>query len=37
MWTDASDYCVGAVLEQLDHDDQWHPVEYFLKKLNNAQ
>ncbi|GBG80214.1 hypothetical protein CBR_g30581 [Chara braunii] len=30
--TDASDYGIGAVLEQHDGDD-WHPVEYFSHKV----
>ncbi|GBG68150.1 hypothetical protein CBR_g2701 [Chara braunii] len=30
--TDASGYCIGAVLEQHDGDD-WHPVEYFSHKV----
>ena len=34
---DASDYYVGAVLEQIGDDQQWHPVEFFLKRLNSAQ
>ncbi|GBG86468.1 hypothetical protein CBR_g41463 [Chara braunii] len=31
--TDASDYGIGAVLEQHDGDD-WHPVEYFSHKVH---
>lgn len=34
---DASQYAVGAVLEQLHDDDQWHPTEFFSKRLNSAQ
>ena len=34
---DASATCVGAVLEQLCDDSQWHPVEFYSKRLNNAQ
>ena len=30
---DASDYCVGAVLEQ-HHESGWHPIEFLSKKLN---
>ncbi|GBG67237.1 hypothetical protein CBR_g88525 [Chara braunii] len=30
--TDASDYGIGAVLEQQDEDD-WHPAEYFSHKV----
>ncbi len=29
---DASNYCIGAVLEQC-HDKKWHPVEYYSKRL----
>ena len=30
---DASDFCVGSVLEQYV-DDAWHPVEFYSKRLN---
>lgn len=30
---DASDFCVGSVLEQRV-DNAWHPVEFFSKRLN---
>ena len=30
---DASDFCVGSVLEQCV-DGQWHPVEFYSKHLN---
>ena len=30
---DASDFCVGSVLEQCV-DGQWHPVEFYSKRLN---
>lgn len=33
---DASNYCVGAVLEQLC-DKRWHPVEYYSKRLSSAE
>ncbi len=32
---DASNFCVGAVLEQYFEDQgAWHPVEYFSKRLS---
>ena len=34
---DASDECIGAVLEQLHDDNQWHPVEYFSTRMNSAE
>jgi hypothetical protein len=35
---DASNTCVGAVLEQQDAKSRaWHPVEYFSKRLNSAE
>jgi hypothetical protein len=35
---DASDFAVGAVLEQLDvSDGGWHPVEYLSKSLSSAE
>ena len=30
---DASNFCVGSVLEQCV-DGQWHPVEFYSKRLN---
>lgn len=33
---DASDFCVGSILEQ-KHGDSWHPCEYFSKRLNQAE
>ena len=30
---DASNFCVGAVLEQRDDNGVWHPVEYMSKRL----
>ena len=33
LQTDASDWGVGAVLSQVDDDDNEHPVAYFSKKL----
>ena len=33
---DASDYCVGAILEQ-KVDSMWHPVEFFSKRLTSAE
>eukprot|EP00963_Diacronema_lutheri_P005014 scaffold369_cov425-Pavlova_lutheri.AAC.3 len=35
--TDASDIGMGAVLMQQDEQGEWHPVEYWSKKLNQAQ
>ena len=32
----ASDSCIGSVLEQLQHDDYWHPVEFFSKRMDSA-
>ena len=34
---DASGTCVGAVLEQKGNDGLWHPVEFYSKRLNDAQ
>ena len=34
--TDASDYAIGAVLEQ-HHSTGWHPVQYLSKRLNQAE
>ena len=34
---DASGSCVGGVIEQQVQDGSWHPVEYFSKRLNDAQ
>ena len=33
---DASDFCVGSVLEQFV-EGAWHPVEFFSKRLNQAE
>ena len=33
---DASDFCVGSVLEQCV-EGAWHPVEFFSKRLNQAE
>jgi hypothetical protein len=33
---DASNYCVGGVLEQKDSHG-WHPVEYYSKRLSAAE
>ena len=36
--TDSSDFATGAVLSQLDpNDEQWHPVAYYSKSLNIHQ
>ena len=34
--SDASGTAVGAVLEQ-QHGNNWHPVEYFLRRLNGTE
>ena len=35
---DASMFCVGGVLEQLDaQSGKWHPVEYYSKRLTQAE
>ncbi len=35
---DASNFCVGAVLEQYHEDPGvWHPIEYFSKRLSQAE
>ena len=36
MVCDASNFCVGSVLEQCV-DGQWHPVEFYSKRLNQAE
>ena len=36
IMTDASDVAVGAVLQQLQH-NEWRPIAYFSRKLNTAQ
>ena len=33
---DASDYCIGGILEQYV-DNMWHPVEFFSKRLTSAE
>lgn len=33
---DASAFCIGSILEQ-HHDDGWHPVEFFSKRLSSAE
>lgn len=33
---DASDFALGSVLEQ-EHDAGWLPIEYWSKKLTNAE
>ena len=38
---DASDYCIGSVLEQSVEDQSskkktWHPVEFYSKRSNQA-
>ena len=35
--TDASDYAIGAVLEQEQDDGQWHPVSFFSRKLQGSK
>ena len=34
---DASNFCVGAVLEQRDDVGKWHPVEYMSKRLTQSE
>ena len=35
---DASNYCVGGVLEQFNPvSAKWHPVEYYSKRLSSAE
>ncbi len=35
---DASNFCVGGVLEQQDvNTKHWHPVEYYSKRLSSAE
>ncbi|GBO27474.1 Transposon Ty3-I Gag-Pol polyprotein [Araneus ventricosus] len=36
LFTDASDYAVGSVLQQFD-EDCWKPLAFFSKKFTNAQ
>ncbi|GBN01854.1 Transposon Tf2-8 polyprotein [Araneus ventricosus] len=36
LFTDASDYAVGSVLQQFE-DDSWKPLSFFSKTLSNAQ
>lgn len=35
--TDASDFAVGAILEQADEQGNWHPCAYLSKQLNSAE
>jgi transposase InsO family protein len=35
--TDASDFAVGGVIEQLSSDQKWHPVAYASRALNAAE
>ncbi|RYP06350.1 hypothetical protein DL765_009529 [Monosporascus sp. GIB2] len=35
--TDASDYALGAVLEQLKDNGKWYPVAYYSKALRDAE
>ena len=38
MVCDASNFCVGGVLEQCDKvTNKWHPVEYYSKRLTAAE
>ena len=34
---DASNFCVGGVLEQLASSGKWHPVEYYSKRLTSSE
>ncbi|GBO10032.1 hypothetical protein AVEN_185720-1 [Araneus ventricosus] len=36
LFSDASDYAVGSVLQQFE-EDGWKPLAFFSKKLTNAQ
>ncbi|GBN01519.1 hypothetical protein AVEN_191743-1 [Araneus ventricosus] len=36
LFTDASDYAVGFVLQQFE-EDSWKPLPFFSKKLTNAE
>ncbi|GFW72035.1 retrovirus-related Pol polyprotein from transposon opus [Trichonephila clavipes] len=36
LWTDASDFAVGAVLHQLENEG-WKPIAFYSKKLNETQ
>jgi transposase InsO family protein len=35
--TDASDYAIGAVLEQQDENGKWHPCAFISKQLSDAE
>jgi hypothetical protein len=35
--TDASDYAIGAVLEQQDENGKWYPCAYTSKQLSQAE
>ena len=35
--TDASDFAIGAILEQPDALNQWHPIAYYSKSLQPAE
>ncbi len=37
MVCDASNYCVGGVLEQRASTGEWHPIEYYSKRLSVAE
>lgn len=37
VMTDASDFAIGAALEQMGDDGHWHPCAYVSKALNKAQ
>jgi hypothetical protein len=37
IWTDASDYALGAILQQDAGDGIFEPISFFSKKLNKAQ
>ena len=34
---DASNFCVGSVLEQKGDDGKFHPVEYYSKRLSSSE
>ena len=37
MVCDASNFCVGGVLEQRATTGKWHPVEFYSKRLSSSE